>query len=476
MFGLGKKKKPAQITIGADFMDYESKGITPSRFGDTSSFISTKYLDRKYNYRQADHLYKSNALAHRIASMPAETATRNGWRLIVNNNEQKQIDYKTALDNLLPKENIANELIYRNIYGDAYLNVNVDEKEKTSLNKPLDPHNILQVNSINAFGQMHVKANQVCNDPTLPNFGKETQLELEGLSDGSDDNSKEPESIIMDSSRYKHISLDKMEDDATGASLLMRCYDQIKTLDTALYSTGKMLYEYNMKVWNSDSYFDLGDDEQRKVNHKMSRGMSTESLAVIGKDEKLQKISTNPGGIDSLFNFAWQQLSTATGIPKSILMGEQSGTLAGASQDVINYYDSIKAIQEQIIKPQLEWLVKLLMWSENVSGGSEDPDSLDWHIEFYPLQSTSDSEKIGNLGKLTAALSTAINGGFLATDEAHNILLQQTTNEAIPIQLTGDSAADDNEKITEQDRKKFKTEKNKIEKALAGVNSYDKKT
>lgn len=473
MFGFGKKKKPAQITIGADFMDYESKGVTPSRFGDTSSFISTRYLDRKYNYKQADHLFKSNALANRIARLPAETATRNGWRIVINNNDEKQVVYQTALDALLPKEKIASEIIYRNIIGDAYLNVNVDEKHRTSLEQPLDPHNILKVNSINAFSQMHVKANQICNDPTLENFGKEEKLVLEGLSDGSDDNSKEPESITIDSSRYRHISLDKMEDDATGTSLLMRCYDQIKTLDTGLYSTGKMLYEYNMKVWKNDAYFDLSEDDRRKTDHRMSRGMSTESLVVVGHDDDLEKVSNKPGGIDSLFSFAWQQLSTATGIPKSILMGEQAGTLAGASQDAVNYYDSISAIQEQVIKPQLEWLVKLLMWSENVGGGSEDPDSLDWHIEFYPLRRLTDSEKIDNLGKLSTALSTAINGGFLTTDEAHDILLQQTTNEAIPIQLTGDSADDD---ITDQDRKSFAKEKAKIEKHLTGAKDHGKKT
>ena len=473
MFGFGKKKKPAQITIGADFMDYESKGVTPSRFGDTSSFISTRYLDRKYNYKQADHLFKSNALANRIARLPAETATRNGWRIVINNNDEKQVVYQAALDALLPKEKIASEIIYRNIIGDASLNVNVDEKHRTSLEQPLDPHNILKVNSINAFSQMHVKANQICNNPTLENFGKEEKLVLEGLSDGSDDNSKEPESITIDSSRYRHISLDKMEDDATGTSLLMRCYDQIKTLDTVLYSTGKMLYEYNMKVWKNDAYFDLSDDDQRKTDHRMSRGMSTESLVVVGKDDDLEKVSNNPGGIDSLFSFAWQQLSTATGIPKSILMGEQAGTLAGASQDVVNYYDSIGALQEQVIKPQLEWLVKLLMWSENVGGGSEDPESLDWHIEFYPLQRLTDSEKIDNLGKLSTALSTAINGGFLTTAEAHDILLQQTTNESIPIQLTGDSVDDD---ITDQDRKSIAKEKAKIEKHLTGAKNHGKTT
>ena len=473
MFGFEKKKKPAKV-IGADFMDLESKGVTPSRFGDTSSFISTRYLDRKYNYKQADHLYKSNALANRIARLPAETATRNGWRIVINHEDKKQVVYQAALDALLPKEKITEEIIYNNIMGDAYLNVNVDEKDKTALDTPLDPHNILKVNSINAFSQMHVKNNLVCNDPTLDNFGQEKQVILEGLSDGSDDNSKEPQEITIDSSRYKHISLDKMEDDATGTSLLMRCYDQIKTLDTALYSTGKMLYEYNMKVWKNDAYFDLSDDERRKYNRQMKQGWSTESVVTIGKEDDIQKISTNPGGIDSLFEFSWQQLSSATGIPKSILMGEQSGTLAGASQDVINYYDSIKAIQEQIIRPQLEWLVELLMWSESVGGGSEDPDSLDWKIEFYPLWTQTESEKIDNLNKLTTALTTAINGGYLSTDEAHDILLQQTTNESIPIQLTGDSADDDT--ITDQERKSFAKEKAEIEKHLTGAKNHDEKT
>lgn len=473
MFGFGKKKKPAKISVGADFMDLESKGVTPSRFGDTGSFISTRYLDRKYDYKRAEHLYKSNALANRIVRLPAETATRNGWRIVINNNNKKQVIYQSALDALLPKEKIAQEIIYNNVMGDAYLNVNVDEANRTSLDKPLDPHNILKVNSINAFSQMHVKTNRVCNDPTLENYGEETSVVLEGLSDGSEDNSKEPESITIDSSRYKHISLDKMEDDATGTSLLMRCYDQIKTLNTALYSTGKMLYEYNMKVWKNDAYFDLSDDDQLKYDRRMKQGWSTESVVTIGKDDDIQKISTNPGGIDSLFEFSWQQLSTATGIPKSILMGEQSGTLAGASQDVINYYDSIRAIQEQIIRPQLEWLVKLLMWSQDVGGGSEDPDSLDWTIEFYPLWTQTESEKIDNLSKLTTALKTGIDGGFLTTDEAHDILLQQTTNEAIPIQLTGDSADDD---ITDQDRKSFAKEKAEIEKHLTGAKNHGKKT
>ncbi|TDN21741.1 anti-CBASS protein Acb1 family protein, partial [Lactobacillus crispatus] len=71
----------------------------------------------------------------------------------------------------------------------------------------------------------------------------------------------------------------------------------------------------------------------------------------------------------------------ACGIPKSVLTGEQAGTLAGASQDVINYYDSIKAIQTNLLKPEIEQITRILMYANG-----DDPDQLDWKIVFNDLQ------------------------------------------------------------------------------------------
>ena len=466
-----KNKKKSKPMLGFDFIDYESKGITPQRFGDTAPQIITN--TRYYKYNWLINFYKTNALAHRIASMTAEAATRNHWRLIIPDDGKKQAAYQKKLNDLQDRQNMTNELIYRNITGSAYLNVNVDEKEKTDLATPLDVHNILEVTSINAFSQLHVRKNEICNDPTQKNFNQEKSIVLDGLQEGADTDKngnvigqiKEPPPIKIDASRYQHISLDKFEDDATGMSLLERCMDQIKTLDTAEYSTGKMLYEYNLKVINSDSYFQNGEEQQKKDNRQLRQGMTTESVVVIGGEDKLQKISTNAGGIDSLYNFAWQQLSAATGIPKSILTGEQSGTLAGASQDVINYYDKVKAIQEQVIRPQIEWLVKLLMWSENVAGGSEDPDSLDWHIEFLPLQSQDDKTKNENFATFANALRQLTDGGIIGVDEAHQMLAGQANNASIPVEIQGDSANDISE-ISQDEVEAFKKQKKQFEQKL----------
>lgn len=78
-------------------------------------------------------------------------------------------------------------------------------------------------------------------------------------------------------------------------------------------------------------------------------------------------------------------MSGAARMPKSVLKGQEAGTLTGAQYDVMNYYSRIAADQENKLRPQLEYLVRLLMKASDECGGSLDPDSVDWSIEFNPL-------------------------------------------------------------------------------------------
>ena len=127
-------------------------------------------------------------------------------------------------------------------------------------------------------------------------------------------------------------------------------------------------------------------------------------------------------------------MSAATGIPKSVLTGEQAGTLAGASQDVINYYDGIKAIQNNLLKPEIEQITRLLMYANG-----DDPDELDWKIVFNPLQSTdgkTDSEILLNKAN---AYSSLINSAVLDPDTVKQLFEGQDNDPNPDIQMTGDS-------------------------------------
>ena len=176
------------------------------------------------------------------------------------------------------------------------------------------------------------------------------------------------------------------------------------------------------------------NEDFKRDKQTISQVLNTEAMAFGHSKDSIEKIATPTGGIDLLYNFVWQQLSAATGIPKSVLTGEQAGTLAGASQDVINYYDSVKAIQNNLLKPEIEQITRLLMYANG-----DNPDELDWKIVFNPLQSTdskTDSEILLNKAN---AYSTLISTAVLDPDEVHQIFEGQDNDPNPDIQISGDN-------------------------------------
>lgn len=436
-----------------DFFDYDSKLVgTPQRFGDTHPVIRG-IAKTGTNYELLNSLYHTSGIAHKVVTKPAEDATRNGWRLVIPDDPVKQAKYQKALNKLNLKKVLSQELIYQRLHGDGYITIGIDEpKFNANTADPLpDPPVLNDVPYVHAFGQNHVKKVETNTDPTSPDYMQESAVVIDQVNTGvkvnkqGEEISQPPQTkpVVIDKSRYFHISLDRLEDDDTGTSVLERCYDQIKTLDTALYSAGKLMYAWDINVVYSDSLQNPDDPESdsmfsEKVK-QLKEGMSTDSVLLLDQGEKFERVSNNTSGFDTLLSFAWQNLAAAANIPKSVLTGEQAGTLAGASQDVINYYDGIKSIQEDVLRPQLECIAKLLMWASDVADGSEDPDKFDWHIQFNPLWSADDKTQSETFVNYANAASTLVSAGISDPDEAGKMLQGQNNNQVSGMQTKTDS-------------------------------------
>lgn len=427
--------------IRNDFIDYNSKGRTPQRFGDTR----WQMTDDSQDYAELNNMYKHNGLAHKIVAKPAEDMTRNGWRLVIPGQPEKQAKYQKELERLKLQQVLAQEVIYQRLHGDGYISIGLEEEGEVGTSDKVDMSRIYNVNFVHAFGADHVEK-ILCNDnPMDAEYGQESALVVSPQSPGY---IVDPETgvmtpkadgdqasvVVIDKSRYRHLSMSKLEDDLTGTSIVTRCMDQLKVLDTGLYSTGKMLYEYTLKVLQSSRIATESQDQFEQDRAMLSEGLDTEAIAVIGDDERMEKLSTNPAGIDTLFTFAWQQLSAASEIPKSVLTGQESGTLTGAQYDIVNYYDGIKAQQEQLLRPQIEYIVKLLMHARNVAGGSEDPDSMDWHIEFNPLWSADDKTQADTLLTYVQAANLMVSSGIKDPESASEFLSGQANNSVMGMQ------------------------------------------
>lgn len=81
-----------------------------------------------------------------------------------------------------------------------------------------------------------------------------------------------------------------------------------------------------------------------------------------------------------------------------------------------------------MLRPQLERIIELLMWSTDVAGGSENPDSLDWKLEFNPLWTPDDATKAKTTltDAQTAQIMTGI--GAMSTDDALDFVKGQSNN------------------------------------------------
>lgn len=445
-----------------DFMDYESKFTgQPQRFGDARPVYTDLMADQDYDL--LNNIYHKNGIAHKVVSKPAEDATRNGWRIIIPNDPKKQAQYQKALDDLDLKRVLCQELIYYRLHGDGYITYGIyGSGTNNATNKPLDPQiqEISKVAFVHAFGQNHVEKLIANTNPASPDYMKEAAVVISGTQPGdtvdsqgniqSGNLSDNDKNIVIDKSRYSHISLDKLEDDSNGVSIVTRCWDQIHTLDTALYSVGKLLYAYSINVLSDDGASDdLGfeDDPLTKQefnlqNQALSKNMGTDSVLNLHDGQTFQRYSVNVSGIDNLLLFAWQQLAAASNIPKSVLLGEQAGTLAGATTDVVNYYDGVKSMQEELLRPQLERIIQLLMWSTDVAGGSEAPDTIEWKLEFNPLW-TPDAKTMSEINYTdTQAEVLKVNSGIEDTDDALQNLAGQNNNLSQSMENKMDSIDD----------------------------------
>lgn len=424
--------------------------------------------------------YKSSGLAHKIVTKPAQDATRNGFRIIIPDNPKLQDEYQKAIDNLNLRAKLTEELIYRGLYGDGFLSIGVNSTGSEKLYDPINYETLDSIAFVHAFGGDSVEEVKLGTDPFQDNYMKDDKLVIKDAKDGSEvsndgtiqDDPKTARTVVIDSTRYCHSTLDKMENDTWGTSIINRCRDAIQTMDSALFANIKLARYFSIKVYKSHNMATEPDPKKREeYRRSIESGLTTTSLITIAEDEEIESVSTNINGINALYDFSWQNLASASGIPKSILTGEQSGTLAGASQDVVNYYDTIRAVQEDILKPQIKYIVRLLMISKSVAGGYQDPDQINWSIEFAPLWSADDKTQAETALNYARTLQTLLGSGVISSSEARTMLSSQSSNSNISFVQPKNDTVDDI--IPTKDE--LATYQNLLDEAEKGRNKNDKK-
>ncbi|MED4455916.1 anti-CBASS protein Acb1 family protein [Metabacillus fastidiosus] len=347
---------------------------------------------------ELNSLYAENRIIQNVVDIPAEDMTRNWFSFRCENDKLGQ-NIMSKLADLNAKDVFKRMMMYDRIQGDGFISIGVTQSEKFELKEPLNEKGLFSVDYLHAFSSMKVREFLMNEDVFDIGYG---QLELLRI-DRSSKHTTAP--VLSDAevhtSRLLHARTRWLEGEVQGQSLIETMNDVFKVFDTTLWSVGQILYDYTFKVYKSKDIDGMDSKDKQELSMLMDFMFRTEAMAIIADGEELTKQGTNVSGIDQLINFVWDVMAASARMPKTVLKGQESGTIAGAQYDVMNYYARIAADQENILKPLIERLIRLIMLSQKDVGDRVDPDSLEWEIKFNPLWQV-DSKTDAEIRKLIA--------------------------------------------------------------------------
>lgn len=394
-------------------------------------------LRRKLTDPDLSSLYANSRIIQNVIDIPAEDMTRS-WFTLRMKDEKLKNDIMSKLADLKAKEAMKKMRSYERLRGDGFISLGVTQTTPFQLSEKLDETKLKRLDYLHAFSGMKVNDFILNEDMFSMNYGQVELFQInrrsrmgQHIAGLSQDN--------VHASRLIHDQTRRLEDEYRGQPLLEPLYDIITVLDTSLWSVGQMLYDFAFKVYKAEGVDQMTPQDKNELGMIMDYMFRTEALAIIGANEELRKEGTPVTGIKDLLDYVWDMLAGAARMPKTVIKGQEAGTIAGAQYDVMNYYSRIAAQQENELKPHLERLIRLILWSEDEVGGRIDPDSLEWEIKFNPLWSV-DSKTDAEIRKIVAETDQIyLMNGVLTVDEVRDVRFGQfgLTDE---LKFSGDAA------------------------------------
>ncbi|OXS74905.1 hypothetical protein B1B04_08430 [Lysinibacillus sp. KCTC 33748] len=393
-------------------------------------------VGRKLSHDEITNLYGDSRIVQNIIDIPAEDMTRN-WFTLKMKDEQLARNIMSKFADLKAKKAFKEMFTYDRLRGDGFISLGVTQATAFELSDELQTDKLYSVDYLHAFSSMKVNEFLINEDVFDIKYGQLEQLRINRASSHGTQTQTTESAVHV--SRLLHSQTRRFEGEAQGRSLLEPLYDILTVFDTSVWSVGQILHDFTFKVYKSKDIDNLSSQDKQQLSMIMDYMFRTEALAMIAADEDLTKQGTSVSGIKDLLDFVWDLLSGAARMPKTVIKGQESGTITGAQYDVMNYYSRIVADQENEMKPHLEKLIRMLLMAEKELGGRIDPESLEWEIQFNPLWNV-DAKTDAEIRKIVAETDQIyLLNGVVETDEVREARFGQfgLTNET---KFSGDEA------------------------------------
>ncbi|WP_173407622.1 DUF1073 domain-containing protein [Xylella fastidiosa] len=379
-------------------------------------------LPRVIDRVELEAMYRTNWLARKIVDIPATDMTRE-WVTLQTCMQADALEPMYRLEQALNvRAKVRDALAWARLYGGAVLFINVHGQDPSL---PFDPASVMPGTrlSLTVLDRWRVAlgSGQMDQDPLSETYGQPRCYQIAGSVER------------VDRSRMIAFSGAELPWEAFRGngywhdSVLQAMYNALSRYDTATQGTASMFFEAVVDVLRISGLSDtLSSDQGTQEIHKrfqlaaMMKSFNR-MLLLDAKDEYTQK-TNHFAGVKEVIEQFMMDISGAADIPATRLFGQSpKGMNATGDSDIRNYYDRIKAQQEDELRPVLRVLYAVLF---RASVG-ECPQDLE--IQFNSLWQMSETER-ASIEKLRAERDQMyLAHGVIGPEVACAELLEQKT-------------------------------------------------
>ena len=186
--------------------------------------------------------------------------------------------------------------------------------------------------------------------------------------------------------------LERQRQNGWSPSVLTRVIEPVRDFQQNWRSVGLILQQAHQAVFKLKGLVSMIAQGGSAVQRRMEIVNLARSIAravIIDADtEEFEYHSANVSGLDALLDKFAVRLSAAADIPMTILFGTSpAGMNATGESDTRGWYDTVQAIREQSLGPQLERLVRVIA----ADVGDPEPDA--WVVKWPSLWQMSPTEE-----------------------------------------------------------------------------------
>jgi len=375
---------------------------------------------------EVEELFGQDDIAGRVVTLPAELGTCN-WIETKFSEDGGGKDLKEKIDDELKRLNVKEKMRdawqWSRLYGGAGIFISVDDGKDLSL--PLDLKSLKKIKNFTVLSRYELHHGAIDFDLESDNFMNPLWYWLGPRVGGTSSEQLSKAIHYTRIIRFDGVKLPRrlhIQNNYWSDSVLTRLFNVLRNFNLAHDSTTSIVQDFRLGILKIKNLADIISAGESDALNKRIETMNL-SKSVLGtilldsEDESFENLTSTLSGMDGLLEKVNQRLTSATGLPHTIVHGEgASGFLSGSGdaedRQLVKF---IEALQDKTLTRPIDRTFELIFAQTAGPANGNVPEGFSW--EFKPLVEKTDDQKTEVRSKQATTDSLYIADGVLSPDE-----------------------------------------------------------